>query len=164
MAAYKCRLNSTLWHGGDCTCMLVSLLAPLLLSAFRESSRLFLCSSFSANLEATQRCSPKQAARSQTGRTDYCLAHSAQWKQASECMCTWHLMRVFPLQLLQLLKVGDVGGLDGEENKSLAYIQVLQLFQFGLGNIFNIIACRLRMVLLRLKMKVLTLSWLSFIV
>lgn len=32
------------------TCMLVSLLAPLLLSAFRESSRLFRCSSFSASL------------------------------------------------------------------------------------------------------------------
>lgn len=33
------------------TCMLVSLVAPLLLSAFRESSRLFLCNSFSASLD-----------------------------------------------------------------------------------------------------------------
>lgn len=52
--------------------MLVSLLAPLLLSPFRESSRLFLCSSFSASLDTTtqgksQQHNPYDRDKSQRG-------------------------------------------------------------------------------------------------
>lgn len=83
----------------DCTCILVSLLAPLLLSAFRESSRLFLCNSLSANLNRTNGSVRREHEK---------LLND---NQISPSVKKIQRLNSF-LQLLYLLNVGDMSGLN----------------------------------------------------
>lgn len=87
------------------TCILVSLLAPLLLSAFRESSRLFLCNSLSANLNRTW---------GRVGTAHDKGLNSITFNSISMSEKRFKKKKKNS-QLLDLLNVGDMGGLNEEK-------------------------------------------------